>query len=160
VVVIDTDVLLLTFAFQADKRQAANSAFLDQVRTAEPAITIYNLMELLGQLSFNLAPTRLDRWQSWLIDAYQLAIIWPVEPETSSAALFFRAEIHERPFAKMRAQRMAFMDSLVLGLAERTPGVKQVVNWNARHFQGKSTLSILTPDEYLKASAPGLPADI
>lgn len=149
---IDTDVLLLAFACQADKRQAANTAFLGQVRGAEPAITIYNLMELLGQLSFNLSPSRLDRWQSWLIDAYQLAVIWPAETETSSAAFFFRAEIYERPFAKMRVHRMAFMDSLVLGLAERSPGVKQVVTWNARHFRGKSTLSVLTPEEYLKAS--------
>lgn len=52
-VVIDTDVLLLAFAFQADKRQASNTRFLTRVRPAQPAITIYNLMELLGQLSFN-----------------------------------------------------------------------------------------------------------
>ena len=152
---IDTDVLLLSFAFQSDKRQAVNTAFLDQVRRAEPALTVYNLMELLGQLSFNLSPAKLDRWQSWLIDAYQLAVIWPADLEASSAALFFRAEIHERPFAKMRTQRMAFMDSLVLGLAERTPGVKHVVTWNARHFQGKSTLSVLTPEEYLNSSVAG-----
>ena len=29
--------------------------------------------------------------------------------------------------------RMAFMDALVLSLAERTPGVEQFVTWNARH---------------------------
>ena len=46
-VIIDTDVLLLAFAFRNDKRQPANSAFLKQVQTADPAITIYNLMELL-----------------------------------------------------------------------------------------------------------------
>jgi len=28
---------------------------------------------------------------------------------------------------------MAFMDALVLSLAERTPGVEQFVTWNARH---------------------------
>jgi len=44
---------------------------------------------------------------------------------------------------------MAFMDALVLSLAERTPGVEQFVTWNARHFKAKSTLPALTPDEYL-----------
>ncbi|MCS6911359.1 MAG: hypothetical protein NZM11_12460, partial [Anaerolineales bacterium] len=59
-VVIDTDVLLLAFAFQADKRQTSNTRFLTRVRPAQPAITIYNLMELLGQLSFNLSPVRIE----------------------------------------------------------------------------------------------------
>ncbi len=68
-VVVDTDVLLLAFAFQTDRRQATNTAFLSSVPKAGPAITIYNLMELLGQLSFNLSPGKLDNWQSWLIDA-------------------------------------------------------------------------------------------
>ncbi len=55
-VVIDTDVVLLAFAFQNDPRQAANTAFLDRVQTAEPAITVYNLMEILGQLRSSLSP--------------------------------------------------------------------------------------------------------
>lgn len=49
----------------------------------------------------------------------------------------------------MRTHRMSFMDALVLNLAERTPGVEQLVTWNARHFKGKSTLEALTPEEYL-----------
>ena len=153
-VVIDTDVLLLAFAFQNDKRQAINAAFLDQVQEADPAITIYNLMELLGQLSFNLSPAKLEAWQSWLIEAYQLAVIWPVElDKQTTTAVFFRGEIVERPFAKMSAKRMAFMDSLVLNLAERTPDVEHFVTWNARHFKDKSSLPVLTPEEYLKQIA-------
>ena len=84
-VVIDTDVILLAFAFQNDRRQAVNTAFLDQAHQADPAITVYNLMELLGQLSFNLSPAKLEAWQSWLIEAYQLTVIWPVEPDEQIA---------------------------------------------------------------------------
>jgi predicted nucleic-acid-binding protein len=148
VVVIDTDILLLAFAFQNDKRQPINATFLKRVQTADPAITIYNLMELLGQLSFNLSPARLDAWQSWLIEAHRLTVIWPLEPDELSA-ISFRAEIFERPFARMKTHRMAFMDALVLNLAERTPGVEQLVTWNARHFKTKSALTALTPEEYL-----------
>jgi predicted nucleic-acid-binding protein len=147
-VVIDTDVLLLAFAFQNDKRQPMNTTFLDQVQTADPAITVYNLMELLGQLSFNLPPARLDAWQSWLIEAYRLTVIWPLDPD-NAVAVSFRAEIFDRPYTRMRTHRMAFMDALVLNLTERTPGVTQFVTWNARHFKGKSTLQTLTPEEYL-----------
>jgi len=147
-VVIDTDVLLLAFAFQSDKRQPANTAFLKRVQAADPAITVYNLMELLGQLSFNLSPARLDAWQTWLVAAYQLTVIWPADLDDMTA-LSFRAEIFERPYARMRSHRMAFMDALALNLAERTPGVEQFVTWNARHFKTKSSLQALTPEEYL-----------
>ena len=50
----------------------------------------------------------------------------------------------------MRTVKMPFMDALILNLAERTPGVTQFVTWNARHFQGKSTLDVLTPEAYLQ----------
>ncbi len=70
-VVIDSDVFLIAFAFQADKRQAVNSAFLERMQNAEPAITVYNLMELLGQMSFNLSPTQLDDWRTWLLETYK-----------------------------------------------------------------------------------------
>ena len=88
-------------------------------------------------------------WQTWLIDAYQLTIIWPIEPSDPASAPFFRTEIFERPFAKMRAERMAFMDSLILNLAERTPDVECFITWNAKHFKDKSSLRVLTPEEYL-----------
>ncbi len=77
-------------------------------------------------------------------------MIWPAEPAASS---FFRAEIFERPFATMRAHRMAFMDALILNLAERTPEVASFITWNARHFKGKSSLRVLTPEEYVVRAA-------
>jgi predicted nucleic acid-binding protein len=148
-VIIDTDVLLLAFAFHQDRRQAANTAFLQQVQAAQPATTIYNVMEILGQLSFNLASERLDAWQSWLIDAYQLVVIWPSNPDLLIESISFREEIFERPYARMRTYKMPFVDALILNLAERTPDATRLVTWNARHFQDKSTLHVLTPEEYL-----------
>jgi lipid-A-disaccharide synthase-like uncharacterized protein len=53
VVIIDSDVLLLAFAFQNDNRQTVNQTFLETIQTARPATTVYNVMEVLGQLSFN-----------------------------------------------------------------------------------------------------------
>ena len=148
-VVIDTDVLMLAFTFHNDKRQATNAAFLEKVKSAEPAITVYNLMEILGQLSFNLSPTQLDDWQTWLMEVYNLSIVTPVSLEDPLATVYFKLEMFDRPYAKMRAERMAFMDALVLSLAERHAGVECFVTWNARHFKGKSPLSVFTPEEYL-----------
>lgn len=151
-VVIDTDVMLLAFTFHNDSRQTTNTEFLTQVQVADPAITVYNLMELLGQFSFNLTPARLDTWQSWLLDAYQLTVVWPAEAdERIAASVFFRSEVVERPLAKIRSRRMAYLDALVLDLAERTPEAHTFVTWNAKHFKGKSSLQVVTPTEYLRS---------
>jgi predicted nucleic acid-binding protein len=150
VVIVDTDVLLLAYAFPRDERQQANRAFLERVRSDYPATTIYNLMELLGQLSFNITAERLSQWKSWLVDAHQLAIIWPVNPDETNDASSFRQEIYDRPLARMQANRTAFMDALIVGLAERTPTVERLVTWNARHFQSKTWLEVLTPEAYLE----------
>jgi hypothetical protein len=151
-VIIDTDVLLLAFAFQRDQRQAVNEAFLEQVQADSPAITIYNLMELLGKLSFNLSPERLDAWPSWLVDAYQLTLVWPFMPGETVGFAAFRDEIFTRPFVRMRSVKMPFMDSLILNLAERFPDTTIFVTWNARHFQTKSIVPVMTPAEYLANS--------
>lgn len=148
-VVIDSDVLLLAFTFFKDKRQTSNRTFLEAVQTAQPATTIYNVMEVLGQLSFNLAPERLIQWQSWLVDTYQLTVIWMADAGKKTEITSFQEELMDRPFQKMLTQHMAYMDALVLSLAERAPEVEYFVTWNAKHFKGKTKLSVLTPEEYL-----------
>nr|HID12472.1 hypothetical protein [Anaerolineae bacterium] len=147
-VVIDTDVFLLEFAFHRDPRYSVNNRFLAVIRDRGPAITVYNLMEILGQLSFNLAPSRLAQWRMWLQAGYNLTVLWP-EPGDVDAFTFFRREIYEAPLARMQEHRMAFLDALVLNLAERGQDIMAFVTWNARHFKGKSRLTVLTPAEYL-----------
>lgn len=147
-VVIDTDVFLLEFAFHRDDRYAVNADFLTTVRSRKPAITVYNLMEILGQLSFNLSPDQLREWHLWLQEAYGLAVLWP-ESGDQTAEAFFQDEMYSRPFAKMQAQRMAFLDALVIGLAERAPDTESFITWNAKHFRGKTPLPVLTPPEFL-----------
>ncbi|MCC6499483.1 MAG: hypothetical protein IT313_04355 [Anaerolineales bacterium] len=148
-VVIDTDVLLLAFAYPNDDRQKINQKFLETVQTAQPATTIYNVMEILGQLSFNLSAEQLDRWQDWLVNAYDLTIVWDIDPEERIVPETWHEILYERPIRKMRTVRMAFVDALILSAAERALNVNHFVTWNARHFKGKTTLSVLTPEEYL-----------
>jgi hypothetical protein len=105
--------LLKAVAFQRDSRQPVNRLLGEQVQAKNPAITVYSLMEILGQLSFNLSTERLSTWQSWLVDAYGLTIIWPVDPQDTTVSFSFRAEIFERPFERMLAHRTAIMDVLI-----------------------------------------------
>ncbi|MEZ4869044.1 MAG: hypothetical protein R3C14_47420 [Caldilineaceae bacterium] len=118
-VALDTDVLLLAFAFHRDERQAVNRQFLTVVQAYTPVVGIYSVMELLGKLSFNLSSDRLAQWPLWLQDRYQLTIIYP-RTEGINAALFFQREIVEQPLEKMQQSGMPFLDGLILSLAEAT----------------------------------------
>ncbi len=82
-------------------------------------------------------------------EAYGLTVIWPATRE-QTARVFFREEIYDRPLAKMQSQRMAFLDALILSLAERVPDVEAFVTWNARHFRNKTGPPVLTPSEFME----------
>jgi predicted nucleic acid-binding protein len=147
-VIIDTDVFLIELAFNRDARFAMNSRFLRSVKSAGPAITIFNLMELLGSLSYHTPPAKLGAWREWLERPYRLTIIWP-EPADLDARAFFEAIIYEAPLLRMQMHRLGFNDALMLDLAERTHDTRALVTWNARHFKNKTRLPVATPVEYL-----------
>jgi hypothetical protein len=153
VVVLDTDVLVLAYAFHRDARQEANTQFLDLARASQPAATIYSIMELLGKLSFNLSAERLSQWPLWLQARHGLSVLYP-RTSGMTADTFFYQEFVDLPFAKMQAHQMPFLDALILNLIEAAPDVDAFVTWNARHYQGKTTLRVLTPAEYLDTALP------
>ena len=148
-VALDTDVLVLAFAFHQDTRQTINTNFLESARRQTPVVAIYSVMELLGQLSFNLSAERLAQWPVWLQDHYQLTLLYPTTANLT-AAPFFQAEFIARPFARMQRQRMPYLDGLILDLIERGSGIETFVTWNARHYRNKTSLTVLTPAEYME----------
>lgn len=148
-VAIDTDVLVLAFAFHQDERQTLNATFLETVRIQTSIVAIYSIMELLGQLSFNLSAERLAQWPFWLQERYNLTLAYPATTNVT-AEPFFQDEFINRPFLRMQRQRMPYLDGLILDLIERVSSVNTFVTWNARHYRGKTALSVLTPVEYLE----------
>ena len=76
-VAIDSDIFLIAHRYVRDVRAEINARFLAEVKTAAPALTIYNLMEILGVLSFNLSAAQMRAWPDWLKARHKLAILWP-----------------------------------------------------------------------------------
>jgi hypothetical protein len=148
VVALDTDVLTLAFAFHRDPRQTANTRFLSAVQEDVPVVAIYTVMELLGKLSFNLPAQRLAQWTLWLQEQYQLTVLYP-QTNGLEATPFFQQEFVNQPLQKMQQHGMSFLDGLILNLAEAAE-VETLVTWNARHFQNKTSLTVLTPAQYLE----------
>ena len=99
-----------------------NARFLTEVKTAAPALTVYNLMEILGVLSFNLSAVQLRAWPDWLKARHSLAILSPELNDTSQQPLFEQI-IYHLPLARMTTQPTAFLDTLAIEVAERTPDV-------------------------------------
>lgn len=147
-VAIDSDVFLIAHRYVRDVRAELNARFLANVKPAAPALTIYNLMEILGVLSFNLSAGQMRAWPDWLKARHGLAILWP-ELNYISQHLFFEQVIYHLPLARMTTRPTAFLDALVMEVIERTPDVRAFVTWNARHFAGRTHLPVLTPAEYL-----------
>lgn len=148
-IIIDSDVLLLAFAFSRDERQPVNRQFLSM--TTPRGATIYTVMEVLGKLSFNFSPSYLQQWPVWLQDTYRLNILFP-RVDGQEAMNCFRREFVESPLQSM-TQRMTYLDALIMQLVAATPGVEAFVTWNARHFAGKSPVRVMTPAEVLAANA-------
>lgn len=149
---IDTDVLLLAFRFHRDPRQEANTEFLRVVKPLGIAAPVFVVMELLGQLSFNISGERLRQWPSWLQDNLGLTVVYP--SATGLGALeFFLRELVTRPLERMSKKPWPYMDCLVLNLLESAPGVDAFVTWNARHFRGQTRLAVYTPAEYIEGKA-------
>jgi len=151
VVVIDTDIFILEFRFQRDAKYPANKRFLSSLQAAGGATTIYSIMEFLGKMSFNVNATMLAAWRSWLRDAYNLAVIWP-ETRGLDAYSFAHSVLFDCPFERMCRTPIAFVDSLILDLVEQVDHVDAFVTWNAKHFIGKTSLAVKTPEEYLASA--------
>ena len=147
-VIVDTDIFILEFRFQRDHRYSINNQFLSTIKATGGGITIYSVMEFLGKMSFNVNPDRLVDWRSWLQDAYNLTIIWP-EVRGIDADGFIRYLLFNRPFERMCRTPIAFVDCLILDLAEQVEEAQTLITWNAKHFMGKTSLAVKTPQEYL-----------
>jgi len=158
VVIIDTDILIMEFRFQRDTKYPINNQFLSILRAAGGAITVYTLMEFLGKMSFNVNRSKLTRWRSWLQDAYNLVIIWP-EARGIEADSFVHTLIFEHPFERTCGTPIAFVDSLILYLAEQVEEAETLVTWNTKHFVGKTSLAVQTPEEYLASTETSLRHD-
>jgi hypothetical protein len=134
VTVIDSDIFIIAARFPRDQRSAENQRFLALVRQHPNtfATTIFNKLEVMGELSFGKEFER----------HFGVTVLMPqgiVNLEGLWAALL--------PYLK---RKMALGDALVLMVAESHPEVDTFVTWNAKHFRGKTHLSVLTPSEFLR----------
>ena len=140
-VLIDTDVFVIDLRYHRDPKYSQNRTFLERVKQEELVgrITVYNLMEVCGILSFNLSPQSLEELFIGFATKYNVEILFP--PDEEERTCFNPVDILET-----MKQKFSFGDALIAELVQRYKGrLDLFVTWNAVHFADKLPLRVITP---------------
>jgi len=142
---LDTNVFVIDLRYKRDRHYRTNRALLEKVKEDRNAKTsIINLLELCGILSFNLNSRQLENLFHYFPTRYSVKV-FPEDYATLENLPFGLPRLFE-----MISRKLAFTDALLLQHIEsHIPRVLTLITWDADHFQGKSSLRILTPEDYL-----------
>jgi len=145
VILIDSNVFVIELRYHRDLLFPANREFLDRVKEdGNGATTLVNLLEVAGILSHNLNPRQLRSLVTFFARKYGVGVLPAYEPGGMLPAV---------PLDLLLAtigQKCSFGDAMVLHFAERyAPPGSTFVSWDAEHFQGKTSLTVMTPENYL-----------
>ncbi len=146
-VFIDSDVFVRDLRYPRDQKNEINRRFLDQVERGriKGATSYFNLLEVCGVLSFNYTTEDLMELYSDFINHFRVKIFYP-----SDAQGYFQYDL-VRIFERIK-QKQDLGDAQVGYVVERFSSlVSCFVSWNARHFEGKLPVPVMTPAAYLKA---------
>jgi predicted nucleic acid-binding protein len=144
-VLIDSDVFILDLFYPADPRAGANRRFIDR-DIPERATTIFNVLEVCGIASFNKSSEDLKRLFYEFHQTYNLNILYP--DVLFPSAEDFLKHLVARAFARILL-RMNFNDALILATAESF-NAAALVTWNVKHFENRTSIQIVTPEDFLK----------
>ncbi len=144
-IVIDSNVFVIDLRYRRDPLYRTNRRFLDRIAgEGSGATTLINLLEIAGILSFNLNEKQVLDFVSLFPTRYGVAVLPPLDLESNFPSLALRAIV------RRIAARCAFGDALVVEAAERyAPPLSSFVTWDAEHFQGRTSLTVMTPKQAL-----------
>lgn len=148
-ILVDTDILVIAARYPRDERSVANSKLLEHIRSrpGQFGISVFSKLEALGALSFGMNAVQFDRFFQEFERRFGMRVVHPLGLDALHQVL-------EAAVTVMR-RRLAFGDVLILLTAEADSRIDTFVTWNPRHFVGKTTLRVLTPEELLVAMHGG-----
>jgi hypothetical protein len=145
VIVIDTGVLALFHFFKKDPRHGVAVSFMKETGSGARGTTIYNLLELAGILSVagkaDLGRTLLSTYA----DAADMQVLFP--PLSPLSPEVFWAD-YSSALIDVMGRGLRYGDAKVLWVAEGNEA-SCLVTWNTKHYAGRTSLAVLTPEEAL-----------
>ena len=135
---VDTDVLAIYFIFKWDRRYSLAVKIVESEKSK--AATIINVLELAGLMSIAQGGAKAREVFLHLHRRRDFEVLywrrWPCQSAFISSALHYIT------------RRTPLGDALVGWILEEH-GVEFLVTWNKRHFAGKFSFNVLTPEEAL-----------
>ena len=144
---LDADVLVIDNR-DKDDRKEVNRQFLDSVLHSEQpfGILIQPLLETVGVLSYGSKPSRIRMLPVILCMKYRLSVI-PDPVRYPEYAYCTFAELVDQ-----MTKKMSLGDAVqAVQIEKYAPDAKALVTWNAKHFDQKICVPVLTPAEWLAA---------
>ena len=144
-VFVDTDVFVRKLRYPRDRNTEVNSRFLEKMKEgkARAATSIFNVLEVCGILSYNLASENLLKLYTGFGEHFGVKIYFPADRDGNLQ--YDYANIFRNIQTK---QSMG--DAEVSYIVERFSDlISAFVSWNAHHFDGKLSVPIMTPEEFL-----------
>lgn len=149
-IAIDSDVLAIYHIFARDARHGDSARFMSRSASHERGVTIYNLLELCGLLASAGRLAEAKGLFRQYLTATDIKVLYPVVHLESSADYW---AFHNQDLMERIERGLRLGDAVVLWAAE-TAACDEVVTWNKRHFEGKTSLTVYTPAEWLAKHEP------
>ena len=145
-VLLDTGVFVMDRFFTRDERHVDSQALLNYLSAETAGFYEFSLLELCGISSFNLSDEELAKWLLHFEKVYDVSLLpaprlW--DTNTLSWIQDFRESLHDKIKRKMKIG-----DAFILQAAEEY-AVEVIITWNVKDFVNRTTISVLTPTEYL-----------
>ncbi len=145
-VLLDTNIFVIDRFFPRDERYEVNKQFIAELPDMEAGFCIFCLFELCGISSFNLSPQELKRWSYHFDEIYSVEILEPQGLYTALAADWLARFGHQ--MLELLGRKLTWGDAVLLKAAEDY-AVEAIITWNKKHFEGRTAIRALTPEEYL-----------
>jgi hypothetical protein len=153
-ILVDSDVVLIDLRYVNDPKFGVNRQTLQQVQADKIplGITSQSLLETVGILSFNTSAARVAQLPLYICVQYNLTVLPDMNWHPDYAGCTASELITQM------SKQMALGDAVqALQIARFAGSANCLLTWNAKHFQGKVVVPVLTPQEWLaqrSASAP------
>lgn len=147
----DSNIFIIDRFFPRDVRYAVNKRFVNRLPEFDGSVSIYSLLEICGLASFNLSPNELTEWFFHFDQVYEVKVLFPQNLSGRSAEQFWDDVLDE--MYRLMSHKMTFLDAAILATAEEHR-VSHLVTWNKKDFVGRTSVEVVTPEEFLASALP------
>jgi hypothetical protein len=142
-ILFDSDVLAIYHFFTHDPRYQITRECIDNPKEEPVATTIYNLLELAGILASGGKGDLGEKIIKTYLNSADIEVLFPRTGYISEDIFW---EEYTRGMMDVIRRGVRYGDAKIIWVAELHE-VSRIITWNIRHFVGKTSLPVMTPED-------------